>query len=79
MAGKELTPEQQAELKRVLDRLPESVAGQMATAIEIDRLKGGSKLPHNLILAGTRGWRRLNRGWRRRGQTGLQDHIPGQG
>ncbi len=54
MAGKSLTAEQQAALQKVLEQLPERAAIRLASAIETDRLRGGSKLPHDIILKGLR-------------------------
>jgi hypothetical protein len=41
-------------LRKFLGSLPESLAARLAKAVEVDRLAGGSGLPHDLILDGLR-------------------------
>lgn len=41
-------------LSQFLGKLPEAAAKRLAKAIEMDRLAGGTNLPHELILAGLR-------------------------
>ncbi|HEY2070238.1 MAG TPA: hypothetical protein VGG48_11840 [Rhizomicrobium sp.] len=41
-------------LREFLGRLPESIAARLAKAVEVDRLAGGTQLPHDLILGGLR-------------------------
>lgn len=41
-------------LQRFLGSLPPEMAGRLAKAVEVDRLSGGTALPHDLILDGLR-------------------------
>ncbi|HTQ12888.1 MAG TPA: hypothetical protein VMH86_03355 [Rhizomicrobium sp.] len=41
-------------LQEFLASLPETLAARLAKAVEVDRLAGGTRLPHDLILAGLR-------------------------
>jgi hypothetical protein len=41
-------------LREFLGCLPESLASRLAKAVEVDRLAGGTGLPHDMILAGLR-------------------------
>jgi hypothetical protein len=45
-----LSPEKTARLSLLLGSLPAQVAARLARAVEIDRLSGGTGLPHDLIL-----------------------------
>jgi hypothetical protein len=49
-----LTPEKQALLSGFLGQLPEPVAARLAKAVEVDRLIGGTGLPHDQILTALR-------------------------
>ncbi len=41
-------------LKAFLEQLPESMARQLLTAVELDRVAGGAGLPHDVLLDGLR-------------------------
>jgi hypothetical protein len=41
-------------LRNFLGNLPETLASRLAKAVEVDRLAGGTTLPHDLIMAGLR-------------------------
>jgi hypothetical protein len=41
-------------LRQFLGSLPETMAARLAKAVEVDRLSGGTSLPHGLILEGLR-------------------------
>ena len=49
-----LTPEKAGLLQSFLGSLPERMATLLAKAVEVDRLTGGTGLPHELILDGLR-------------------------
>ena len=49
-----LSPEKSSLLQSFLGRLPEKAATRLARAVEVDRLSGGTVLPHELILGALR-------------------------
>ncbi len=49
-----ISTEKANQLREFLGILPESIAARLAKAVEVDRLAGGTSLPHDLILGGLR-------------------------